>query len=348
MPLEELISGRQSGVAAACLRTLLGAASHGYALGVGVRNRWYDTGRPVRRLPVPVISVGNITVGGTGKTPMALWLCEHLLRAGRRPAVVSRGYRSSATGFSDESAMLARRCPQAVVVAAGPDRCEGGRTAIRQHGADIIVLDDGFQHRRLGRDLDVVLIDATCPFGYGRLLPRGLLREPPASLTRADVLVVTRADQVSEPELQGLRKRLARLAAGRPVLRAVHRATGFVALDGSLMEASAVPRRPVLVAAIARPAAFERTVRDMGYVPAATCWYPDHHAYTAADAVALCDRVRRNAADALLATEKDAVKLAALRFDWPCPVLALRVDIAFLDDDATIMADLVHRAVAGA
>jgi tetraacyldisaccharide 4'-kinase len=243
--------------------------------------------------------------------------------------------------------MLTRRCPQAVAVS-NPDRCQGGATAVREHGADTIVLDDGFQHRRLGRNLDIVLIDATCPFGYERLLPRGLLREPLSSLRRADVLVITRADQVPAPELQALRERLARLAAGKPVLRAIHHATGLVTLNGALVDAAAAPRRPVLFAAIARPAAFERTARDMGRAPADACWYPDHHAYTAADAAALCDRVRRNDADALLTTEKDAAKLERLQFDWPCPVLAVRIDIAFLEDDATIMADLVRRAVARA
>lgn len=341
---EALVSGRKTGTLAVCQRAVLSVLSQGYRLGVGIRNASYDAGLRVQALPAPVISVGNITVGGTGKTPMALWLCRHLLGHGLTPAVISRGYKAVGDGPPDELAMLARRCPAAVTIAHA-DRWTAGTQAINECGADVIVLDDGFQHRRLARNLDIVLIDATRPFGYERLLPRGVLREPLCSLARADLLVVSRADQRSPAELGALVSRLAGLAPGKPVVRAVHRPGGFVTLAGEPVETAESPLRACLFAAIARPAAFERTVRDMGLTPVAARWFSDHHAYGPPDAAELADLARSAQAEVLLTTEKDAVKLAGLRADWPCPVRALRIDIDFLDDGGRIVAEAVDRVV---
>lgn len=329
---------------AATLRSLLAAASHGYAFGMAVRNRWYDTGWPVRCLSTPVISVGNLTVGGTGKTPMTLWLCELLLQRGRRPAVLSRGYKAPGGGPPDELAMLARRCPRAIGVAHA-DRLRAGLLATEQYGADVLVLDDGYQHRRMARSLDLVLIDATCPFGYGRLLPRGLLREPLSSLRRADLLVVTRADQVTRVDLEGVMARLTGLAPGVPLLHAIHRPVGIVDLGGAPATLPDGPCRAVLFAAIARPTPFETTARSLGILPVATRWYPDHHAYDAGDAARLSQQARDAGASLLLTTEKDAVKLAGLPTEWPCPVRAVRVDIDFPDGGATIIAKAVDDAL---
>jgi tetraacyldisaccharide 4'-kinase len=275
---------------------------------------------------------------------VTIWLCEHLRAEGRMPAVVSRGYKATTDSPADELALVRRRCPATITVAS-PDRFEGGRAAIEEHKADVIVLDDGFQHRRLARDLDIVLIDATCPFGYGRLLPRGLLREPVSSLHRADVLLVTRWDQVSDEAIEELRLRLRAIAPDKTVLRATHRPAGFVTLGGEPIAAVGRFRRPLLFAAIARPAAFEQTVRSMDIEPAAVRWYPDHHVYGADDAKHLSDLAARHNADAVLTTEKDAVKISRFGAAWPCPAAALRIDIAFLDDDDTIMARLVREAV---
>ncbi len=344
MSFEELVSGRRRGAGAALLRAVLATASPGYALGIRLRNRWYDTGWPVRRLSVPVISVGNITVGGTGKTPLALWLCRHLLGRGLRPAVVSRGYKATRGALPDEAAMLTRGCPEAVTVA-DPDRRRGAARAVDECGADVVVLDDGFQHRRLGRDLDIVLIDATCPFGYGRLLPRGLLREPLSSLRRAALAVITRADQIPAGELAALVRRVGELSAGRPVVRSVHRPAGFADLSGTPAEAPNASCRAVLFAGIARPAAFARPVRGMGLPPVGARWYPDHHAYGVCDIAELGALARSSRADVLLTTEKDAVKLPKLEGLWPCPVRALRIDIDFLEEDGRIVAAAVDGVV---
>ncbi|MBN1489943.1 MAG: tetraacyldisaccharide 4'-kinase [Phycisphaerae bacterium] len=341
---ESLIAGRRAGVWAGLQRAALSVLSAGYRCGIGIRNAWYDYGVGVRSLPVPVISVGNLTVGGTGKTPMTLWLCEQLRREGRKPAVLSRGYRAAPGTPPDELAMLTHRCPQAVFVA-HPDRLRSGLLAIESHGADVLVLDDGFQHRRVARDLEIVLIDATCPFGYGHVLPRGLLREPLSSLRRANVLVVTRADQVSAGELDALCRTLAKQALDCPILRCVHRPAGFTSLDGEPVESPAPSRRVGLFAGIARPAAFEQTIAGLGLSAVPLRWYRDHHAYAPEDVAELAALARQQDVECLVTTEKDAVKLVPLTTTWPCPVCVVRVDVDFLGGDDTILARSVRGAI---
>ncbi len=343
---EALASGQRKGLVAACQRGVLSALAGAYRIGVFARNAWFDRGLGVKRLPRPVISVGNITVGGTGKTPLTLWLCERLLAAGRRPAVLSRGYKGEGTRPPDELALLARRCPGAAAVA-HPDRLAGGELAISQYRADVLVLDDGFQHRRLARDLDIVLIDATCPFGYGHMLPRGLLREPPASLKRAGLIVITRADQVDSADLGRTEAMVAGLCDGRPLVRAVHRVRDFTTLSGRMAGAPDRAARVFLIAAIARPAAFARTVRDAGYTIVGSRWLPDHHPYEAADIRTLAAAVREAKADLVITTEKDAVKLAGTESQWPCGIRALRVEIAFQDDGDRIVTEAVREVLAG-
>src|SRR4051812_22379030 len=185
------MSGEARGVGAALLRAGLSVISPVYATVMRGRNAKFDLGLGVTRLPRPVISVGNITAGGTGKTPVVRWLCERLRDTGERPAVLMRGYKAAAGERGDEAAMLEgmlnRSGVQNVVVHAQADRVAGGLGVLRDHpDVSVFVLDDGFQHRRLARDFDLVLVDACEPLGYGRVFPRGLLREPACGLGRAD------------------------------------------------------------------------------------------------------------------------------------------------------------------
>ncbi|MHC4480063.1 MAG: tetraacyldisaccharide 4'-kinase, partial [Planctomycetota bacterium] len=199
-------------------RALLRGAAGGYGLGVALRNGLYRIGwRRPRRVGVPVISVGNITAGGTGKTPFVAWLARLLVIRKRWPAILSRGYgRDRRLGVDDENALLARLTPQVPIVV-NSDRLEGAESAVSQHAADVLILDDGFQHRRIARDLDVVLIDALWPFGAGHLLPRGLLREPLGGLRRAGFFLITRADLVSAGRLRAIKERLSELGPGTPL-----------------------------------------------------------------------------------------------------------------------------------
>jgi len=277
---------------------VLSPLSAAYGAGAAL-HRW--SSRPVRA-SVPVISVGNLTVGGAGKTPVALSIAQRLVARGRKPAVLSRGYGrrsrapmlvsadASAQDVGDEPLLLARR---GLTVFVGPRRALLARLAV-ERGADVLVLDDGLQHHALFRDLDVVVADASNPFGNGRLLPRGPLREPVSALSRVErgLLWLTRCDLPRDP-------RAARLPAW-PVVESEYAAapSAATALRG---------QRVFLFAGIARPESFESTVRALG--PAEVIgarWFRDHHLYSKYDLQTL----RREAKGALLVTtEKDLVRI---------------------------------------
>ncbi|MFW6108058.1 MAG: tetraacyldisaccharide 4'-kinase [bacterium] len=303
------LSGDVRGARATVLRLALWLASIPYGLVVRIRNFLYNIGvLPEHRVDRPVIAVGNLTAGGTGKTPavelVARWFLDH----GARPAIISRGY-GAADGRNDEALLLAARIP-GVPHRQHKDRFQAAVAAMKLDGANALVLDDGFQHRRLARFGNVVLIDATCPFGYGHLLPRGLLREPRKGLRRADVIVVTRADQVGERELSGLLRRLDRLAPQPPKATAIHAPTAAVRFPGG---DTAEPwvlegKRLGLFCSIGNPDAFRRTVEQLGAGVEWAAEYPDHHWYSEADVAEIC-RAGGAAVELFVTTEKDAVKL---------------------------------------
>jgi tetraacyldisaccharide 4'-kinase len=279
---------------------------------------------PIARLAVPVISVGNLSTGGTGKTPMCAWLVRELASRGLRPGILSRGYRASASGRNDEALLLERECP-GVPHVQDPDRVRGGRE-LASRGVDVVVLDDGFQHRRLSRDVDLVLLDATRPWGLPRvdaasppvcaLLPRGLLREPPSSLARADAIVITRADQVAAREIAELEREIQRVAVGVPIARAGHRACRLRDERGRESPLESISGREVdLVSAIGNPEAFEAGVRATGAIVRKHRAFPDHHAYRREDVDALGASTGA-ATRPLVTTAKDAVKLAPLGVEF--------------------------------
>lgn len=194
----EIVTGRRRGPFPAIARFGLSLAELPYRFVVTQRNRRYDEGRcEIQRVPVPVVSVGNLTLGGTGKTPMVAWLASWFREDHVRVAIVSRGYGAGHEATNDEARELESRLPDVPHIQ-HPDRVKAARIAIEELGSQLILLDDGFQHRRLARDLDLVLIDATEPFGGGRVFPRGLLREPLDGLRRANAVVLTRSHLVSE------------------------------------------------------------------------------------------------------------------------------------------------------
>lgn len=338
----ELISGGRRGPVAWAARALLRPAGAAYGVVLRARNWYYDRLAFPHWLDAPVISVGNLTVGGTGKTPMVIHLCRMLRQRGRKPAVLARGYKASREGLADELLLISVRVPDAVAVA-NPNRALAGQFAIQEHGAKAIILDDGFQHRRVGRDLDIVLIDATLPFGYSHVLPRGLLREPLRGLARAELVIITRADRADAAALREIEATIRRYNADAPILHAEHGPTGLFDFDGRRQEPPS--GRVGAVAGIARPDAFAATLAGIGLTPAATWWFDDHYAYTPADLTALVEWARRERLDALVVTEKDAVKLAAIEFDWPLPVVVLRIDIRLHGDGDKILADLIDRVL---
>ncbi len=328
------------------LRALLRAGSAGYAAAIALRNRRFDSGAGIVSVDVPVISVGNITAGGTGKTPLVIAIVHKLQRLGRKVAVLSRGYKA-ADEPADELQLVSRRAAGAVCIA-DPNRLAAARRAITESRVDAIVLDDAFQHRRLARNLDIVTIDATCPFGFGYLLPRGLLREPPAALRRAGLIVITRADQIDEAARRALHRRIGDLAPDVPRVDCRHSPTETVTLDGATATTEAgLLERTVCLSAIGNPAAFEQTARAMGANVVDHVRRPDHHPYTSADLERFAETARRHDATLLLTTEKDAVKLTTVPFDWPCPVRAVRIDIDFLDEGDRILSSAIDLALSG-
>jgi tetraacyldisaccharide 4'-kinase len=338
-PYMRIISGQRRGLLGTPARGLLRGMSWAYGGLLGVRNAYYDSWRAPSWLEVPAISVGNLTVGGTGKTPMCVWLCERLLERGLKPAVLSRGYKASEEGLADELLMVSRRCPKAVAIA-NSNRFAAGCLAVEEYGAKVAILDDGFQHRRLGRDLDIALVDATRPFGFGYVLPRGLLREPVIGLLRADVVVVTRCDQCEPGELEKVDAAIRSIHPEVPILHAVHRCLGMRDLAGQEAPAPAGGRIGCF-AAIARPEAFERTLTAAGVRPVDARWWPDHHSYGPGDVEMIRQWVEGARLDGLVTTEKDAVKLGSLSVDWPVPIVVLSVEIEMLDDGEQVLLGLI-------
>jgi tetraacyldisaccharide 4'-kinase len=235
----------------------------------------------------------------------------------------------------DEAVLLARRLPGVPVIVGG-SRFQAGREALRRFPLDVLLLDDGFQHRQLHRDLDLVMLDATDPFGGGRLLPRGRLREPMAALERAHAVILSRTDQASE--LAGLRRRLERLAPGAPQILTRHRPSGLTDLAGGEDRPLEClrGRRVLAVSGLANPLAFYRTLTHLGAALAATRAFPDHHPYGPADLARVDAAAREAAADMIVTTEKDAVRMPAPTSGRP--ILVLRVDL-----EITEGADLLER-----
>jgi len=313
---------------------------------VALRNATFDRGwRRPTRLPVPVWSVGNLTAGGTGKTPLTRHLARWAIAHGLRPAIISRGYRgetgrAEAGGTNDEARTISE-CP----VVCDPDRVAGGRRALTD-GATCLILDDGFQHRRLHRDLDLVLIDATRPWGAddgsaGATLPLGYLREGHAALARATALVLTRGALVESQRLAALRQELA--AIGKPVIEVEDHQARLRALAGEdIQDVTALAGRAVvLVSGLGNPLGFERAALAHGWRVAASLRWPDHHHYDATDV----DTIRQVARqyDALVVmTGKDAVKLATLVPAAEAAAMrVLEVDSRIRDSDRAILDHLL-------
>jgi len=329
---KRLVDGTARGMGATLARLALAGLASPYGWAMRGRNAAYDHGLlKATRGAVPVISVGNLTLGGTGKTPLVAWLARAVAARGLRPAIVSRGYGAARGERSDEAAELAILLPNVPHVA-NRDRVAGVRTAAAA-GAEIAVLDDGFQHRRLVRDLDIVAVDATDPFGCGHLFPRGLLREPLSSLARARAVVLTRAASVDASRRGEIRRLLTEACGGALPsvwLEAAHRP---VQLRSATSATQPIERlrgpRIAAFAGIGNPAAFRNSLENLGANLAGFRPFPDHHAYTAADLCSLREWTAGLHADLVVTTLKDLVKVRVDEFG-EIPLFAMEIALEIL------------------
>jgi tetraacyldisaccharide 4'-kinase len=344
-----LADGTLQGPGPAALRTLLGLLAIPYGLATRARNACYDAGLVRRRrAAVPVISVGNLTLGGTGKTPLVAWVARQLAAAGRTPAIVSRGYGARPGEVSDEAAELALLLP-GVPHVANRDRAAGVAAAVAR-GADVAVLDDGFQHRRLHRDLDIVAIDATDPFGCGRLFPRGLLRESLDGLARADAIVLTRATSLPAPRRAEIRAAVEGFRRGRPAaawLECEHRPVAFRGASGPAEPiASLRGHRVAAFCGIGNPAAFRRTLTDLGLELVGFRRFADHHAYRPAELESLAGWAAELGAERAVTTLKDLVKIRQTELGGT-PLIAVEIALQPLGDAAPLETAIAAAARGG-
>ena len=337
---------------------VLSPLSVAYAAVTRLRTAAYKKGLlKTTKLPVPVVSIGNITAGGTGKTPLVARVSRILADEGRRVCILTRGYgRKNATQrivvsdgravlakvneAGDEPFWLAESLKGVAAVIADPARAAAGQWAIENLDADVLVLDDGFQHLQLARDFNILAIDATNPWGGGRLLPSGLLREAPRGAARADCVIITRAEPNSHTE--ELKTTLQQLVGNRPILTSHMQSKGVRELVDSRLDSQIQVTQPVAAfCAVGNPASFFANLLKAGVTLAHTHTFPDHHHYNQADVSRLADEARRAGAASLITTAKDAVKLRELDFDLPCYVLDIEVSI---DSEAKLI-DLIRTAI---
>ena len=307
------------------------------------------------RLPKPVISIGNLTVGGTGKTPLVEWVCRELAAADRKICVLSRGYGREKSkrrvvvsdGASvlatepeagDEPLLLATNLVGIAAVISDADRFSAGLWAVENLGTDVFVLDDGFQHLQLARDLNVLVIDATDPWGGGHLLPTGRLRESISGMTRADCTVITRADRASN--LESLKNEILELTSGRAVFSSIMNVRGLKSLAGEIVSHE-ISKPIAAFCGIGNPESFFTQLRAEGLVVTRTEQFPDHHRYNQADIEKIIKNATSAGAKALITTAKDSVKLTGLQIPMPCYVL--EIDIQLTNEDE--FRRLLNRAI---
>ncbi len=314
--IEDLLSGRSISLSSILMRAGLWCLSQPYTAFTWARNLAYDRRwKGVGKAAVPVISVGNLTAGGTGKTPavamLARWFREHNIRVG----ILSRGFGAGIDGRNDEAKELELLLPD-VPHLQKPDRLSSAMIATEELGMQLLLLDDGFQHRRIHRDLEIVLLDAREPFGFGYMLPRGLLREPVRSLRRADIVMATRADQVDPQRLAEIRTRVQRYNPKAAWLESEHKP---IRLRNSIGEYHSIDwlcgKNVLGTCGLGNPMGFMQTLRSCGANVVSSMFFPDHHNYSSHDIHSLEKEANEGdiPCDAILCTGKDLAKIDSPR-----------------------------------
>jgi len=336
LPIHARMSGDDRSAWGRMFRAFTSVIEPIYAAAATRRNHAFDAGkRPIHRVHCPVVSVGNITAGGTGKTPMVAALADELRKMNRKPAVLIRGYKSTARG-SDEATLLSQQLGDIPIIV-NRDRAAGASQVQRDHPSiDTLILDDGFQHRRLARDLDVVLIDAMNPWGFGRVLPRGLLREPLHGLNRADAVIVTRCDQVAPDALASIDQQIQVYHGGPVAAHVAHHWSSIVDRNDQAVQTNQ-RQRVVAVCGIGNPTAFFDQV-EAAFACADKVALADHHDYVPADLKRLKHLCDAHNADAVITTEKDWVKLQSVveSAGFDRPIWRPQLTLGWIDGQDTV------------
>lgn len=321
-----------------------------YGVAMKARRALYRNGVfRVHKLDVPVISVGNLTTGGTGKTPLVEWLANELARKGRRVCILTRGYGRETSGTrvivsngvdvlsdalraGDEPFLLAERLRSRAAVISDADRVSAARWSVENLKSDVFVLDDGFQHQRIARNLNIATIDATNPWGNRKLLPAGILREPPTEVARADCIVMTRADDSTQTEQ--LQREIDKLRTGCPVFRSRMSIKGLRPVQNKsnsnqpLIAAEEISSSSVAAfCGVGNPESFFSLLSHGGYQLCHTEAFRDHHIYTQNDINRVVRESITRGAQVLLTTAKDEVKLRSLSFELPCYAVDIAIEI---------------------
>ncbi len=337
----DIVSGRRRGPAATLARAALWWGQFPYLATISTWNHLYAIGLLTSvRVPVPVVVVGNLSTGGTGKTPCVEYVARHFRERGVAVAILSRGYGVD-SGPNDEALVLEENLPDVPHLQAA-DRVALARTAIEELESELLVLDDGFQHRRLKRDLDIVLLDATRPFYREPLLPRGTFREMPEALRRAQVIVFTRCDQVAPEDIELQRRYLRGYGVRNShVAQAVHAPVELVNADGRTAALWELRGRPAFgFCGLGNPDAFRTTLTQLGADVREFVTFPDHHPYTRDDVERLRALAAKLPAGGLaLTTQKDSVKLRLPDLAG-VPLWAVRVGLKFIDGEDGVRAAL--------
>jgi tetraacyldisaccharide 4'-kinase len=342
-----VVSGRRDGVVASFARGAFTAAEPIYTGVIHARNFLY-TRRILKAAHAnrPVISVGNVTTGGTGKTPMVAWLVGQLREAGRTPAVLLRGYRSSG-GISDEESLL-RELVAPSLVKAQPNRFAASEKLLADHPEiDVFVLDDGHQHRQLARYFGVVLVDATSPFGFDHVLPRGLLREPMRAFRRTHAVVITRADLVDSATLDAIEGRIREEQKDVPMFRCNLKLDRVLDPGGGTQSIETLRGRRVFAfCGIGNPESFYGQLERAGAELVGARRFSDHHPYTAGEVSEVIAEAKSKQAELVVTTEKDWVKLAQMTPapDGP-PIVRVAISVEFHDDRGAQLVELVMKGV---
>ena len=356
--LYTFITTKQRGIIPTLFRILLMPLSWLYGIIVRIRNYCFTVGIfKQNRLPCTVISVGNIVVGGTGKTPAVAAIAKLLQNKGFQVTILLRGYKRrsseemtvvsdgenrlcSREESGDEADMLARQLPNIPIIV-GKQRYLTGKTALDRFKSDVIILDDGFQHRQLARDLDILTIDATQPYGTGTgaLLPIGTLREPISAMQRADIILLTRTDAVST-NIGDLKAELNQLAPNTPILESIHQPTSLYWLyhtdkHTKMPVENLTEKRLLAVCGIGNPDAFVATLEKYNPEAVELFAFPDHHVYTESDFQQIEHQMQQCEAEWVVTTQKDEQKLAS--FPTELPIVVLAVELVITDGEGALM-----------